>query len=175
MNLRKRLLGLSGAAAAVLIIASSCTEDKNHPGYEFMPNMYRSPGYETYSESDVTPNGMSALTPVEGTIPRGFKPFEYGSSNEEYIRAGEELMMPAEYKTAEALAEGKELYDMFCAHCHGAKGAGDGMIIKNEKFPAPPSYLEGNSSRGGAMADLSEGKIYHTICLLYTSPSPRDS
>ena len=30
-------------------------------------------------------------------------------------------------------------------------------------FPAPPSYSTGQSSRGGAMKDLSDGKIYHTI------------
>jgi hypothetical protein len=35
--------------------------------------------------------------------------------------------------------------------------------VKLEKFPPPPSYSTGNSSRGGAMKDLTDGKIYHTI------------
>ena len=30
-------------------------------------------------------------------------------------------------------------------------------------FPPPPSYSTGTSSRGGAMKDLTDGKIYHTI------------
>jgi len=30
-------------------------------------------------------------------------------------------------------------------------------------FPPPPSYSTGQSSRGGAMKDLTDGKIYHTI------------
>lgn len=35
-----------------------------------------------------------------------------------------------------------------------------------ENFPPPPSYLrsdDANSSRGGKMADLPDGKIYHAI------------
>lgn len=163
MNIRSKIFRYSGLAFVLVLVGSACSEDKNHPGYEFMPNMYRSAGYETYSESSVTSNGMSAMTPVEGTIPRGFVPYEFGGSIEEYERAGAEMVMPAELITEEALAEGKELYIMFCMHCHGPKGAGDGVIIKNENFPAPPSYADGNSSRGGAMSDLSVGKIYHTI------------
>ena len=31
------------------------------------------------------------------------------------------------------------------------------------KFPPPPSYSAGNSSRGGLVKDLSDGKIFHTI------------
>jgi len=31
------------------------------------------------------------------------------------------------------------------------------------KFPPPPSYSKGNSSRGGAMRDLTDGKVFHTI------------
>ena len=49
-----------------------------HPGYEYMPDMYRSPSYETYSENPLFSNNSTARQPVEGTIPRGFVPFEYG-------------------------------------------------------------------------------------------------
>ncbi|SVE37350.1 uncharacterized protein METZ01_LOCUS490204, partial [marine metagenome] len=44
-----------------IIFLTSCSGDSN-PGYEFMPNMYRSPSLETYSENAIT--GMNALTPV---------------------------------------------------------------------------------------------------------------
>ena len=48
-------------------------------------------------------------------------------------------------------------------HCHGEKGNGDGSLIATGKFPPPPSYVTGVSSRGGNMRDLTDGKIYHTI------------
>ena len=41
-------------------------------------------------------------------------------------------------------------------------GQGDGLVVAHG-FPAPPSYSKGQSSRGGAMKDLTDGKIYHTI------------
>jgi mono/diheme cytochrome c family protein len=50
-----------------------------------------------------------------------------------------------------------------CSQCHGLEGKGDGSIVNLGKFPAPPSYSTGNSSRGGSMKDLTDGKIYHTI------------
>ncbi|HQF28264.1 MAG TPA: cytochrome c, partial [Bacteroidia bacterium] len=51
----------------------------------------------------------------------------------------------------------------FCVHCHGSTGQGDGSIVAIGKFPPPPSYSKGNSSRGGLMKDLTDGKIFHTI------------
>ena len=42
------------------------------------------------------------------------------------------------------------------------KGLGDGLVVAHG-FPPPPSYSSGQSSRGGAMKDLNDGKIYHTI------------
>ncbi|MFM9008642.1 MAG: c-type cytochrome, partial [Bacteroidota bacterium] len=42
-------------------------------------------------------------------------------------------------------------------------GQGDGNLVAIGKFPPPPSYSAGNSSRGGSMKDLTDGKIYHTI------------
>jgi len=52
--------------------------------------------------------------------------------------------------------QGKELYEIFCDHCHGEKGEGDGQMVKNEVFPAPPSYT-------AALKDLPEGKIFYTL------------
>src|SRR3546814_4446218 len=94
---------------------------------------------------------------------------------EDYERAGAELINPLE-RTEANLAQGEALYQVYCAVCHGPEGHGDGSITKDrtleaesrqlENFPPPPSYTRSdgaNSSRGGAMADLSAGKIYHTI------------
>lgn len=151
-------------AGILLLGIAACSDDKNHPGYEYFPDMYRSPSYETYAMSGMFADSSVAQTPVTGTIPRGFMPFEFGPSNDEYERASTELTYPASFvDNAKTLEEGKELYRIFCGHCHGSSGNGDGKIIKLELFPQPPSYSTGNSSRGGAMKDLSVGKIYHTI------------
>ncbi len=154
-NLMKGKLPVSLLVAAIIMVLHSCSHDKKDPGYEFMPDMYRSPSYETYSANPNFEDGMTARQPVKGTIPRGFMPFGYPNTNEGYEAAGTELKSPLA-RTEENLIEGERLYGVFCMQCHGKEGKGDGTIIKNEKFPPPPSY-------SGQLKDLVEGKMYWTI------------
>jgi mono/diheme cytochrome c family protein len=41
--------------------------------------------------------------------------------------------------TADVVARGQERYQIFCSMCHGATGAGDGMVVRRG-FKQPPSY-----------------------------------
>ena len=84
-----------------MILLSGCGDPSSdgrpltrHPGYEYMPNMYRSPSFETYSENPNFSNNSTARLPVKGTIARGTMPFEYENTLEDYLRAGEELINP---------------------------------------------------------------------------------
>ena len=144
----------------------SASDDRpftKHPGYEYMPDMYRSPSYETYSENAFFSNNSTARQPVEGTIPRDFMPFEYENSLDDYLRAGEELTNPLEVNSAN-LESGEELYVMFCAHCHGKNGDGNGSI-QHPAYLAAPSYFD-TAPRQRAevgMIDLSDGHMYHAI------------
>lgn len=159
------LYNKTSIAVCMLAIAAltSCRDAKKYPGYEYFPDMYRGPAYETYAPSNLSADSVSARKPAEGSIPRGFIPFNYATDNAGYEKAGMEAINPLE-ANKQNLEEGKRLYNIYCANCHGSEGAGDGNLVSSGKFPgAPPSYATGNSSRGGAMRDLSDGKIYHTI------------
>ena len=61
---------LTLAIIATSVALQSCGADGNHPGYEYMPNMYRSPSYDTYTENPIFENGITSQVPVKGTIPR---------------------------------------------------------------------------------------------------------
>ncbi len=163
---------IAAAAFGCMVVLSSCMKnDPNSPGYEYMPDMYRSPSYETYSVNPNFSDSMTARKPVAGTISRGEYPytasainnlpFNYTESKEDYEKAGAEATNPIAL-TPEILAQGKVLYEKYCTHCHGATGQGDGKTVA-AGFPPPPSYSAGMSSRGGAMKDLTAGKIFHTI------------
>jgi mono/diheme cytochrome c family protein len=41
--------------------------------------------------------------------------------------------------TREVVARGQERYQIFCSMCHGATGAGDGMVVRRG-FKQPPAY-----------------------------------
>ncbi len=150
---------LTVAAASVI---SSCSNNRS-TGLEFARNMYDPIAYNPDQPNKNFKDGKTAQTPPAGTIPVGFDKIDaYPNTPEGYQAAGTSLSnpLPVSVKTLE---EGKSLYLSRCSHCHGLEGKGDGSIVKLGKFPAPPSYGTGNSSRGGLMKDLTDGKIYHTI------------
>jgi mono/diheme cytochrome c family protein len=165
------ILVLSGCGDS----ASDGRELTRHPGYEYMPNMYRSPSYETYSENPLFNNNSTARKPVEGTIARGFMPFEYNNSTEDYIRAGKNLKNPLENNNKN-LNEGEALYGMFCAHCHGKNGNGKGSI-SHPLYGGIPSYSDEIMVRrsGSSMKNLKDGHIYHAITYGLNAMGPHAS
>ena len=132
--------------------AVSCVENSK-PNYQYMPNMYETVSYEPYGAYDVFEDEQEAKLPVEGTIPRGWKPYEYEDSNEGYAAAKENLENPLPY-TEENLAAGKQLYTIYCAVCHGDAGAGKGILVEREKILGIPSY---------DARDITEGSVYHVM------------
>lgn len=132
----------------------SCS-DKTQPNYQYFPNMYESVPYDTYGEYEIFPNEQEARIPAEGTISRGFTPYEYEDSTEGYEKAKEELKNTVPY-TEENLAKGKELYDIYCATCHGSKGDGKGYLVEREKILGVPSY----DDQGRA---ITEGSVFHVM------------
>ena len=143
-------------AVTILIMLSvtSCF-DKKKPNYRYMPNMYTSVAVETYSEYELLPNGQAALTPVKGTISRGWMPYEYENTQEGKALATKELKMPLAVNE-ENLAKGKELFNIYCAICHGNKGDGQGTLVKREKFLGIPSLADKGRN-------ITEGDIYHVM------------
>lgn len=158
-----RIVSFALAATVLVGSLSSCYHSKKDPGYEYAPNMYHPIAYNPDQPNTQFKNGQTAQTPVAGTEPVGYKKYPYENNMEGYLKASAELVNPYAGDTVLAGTEGKRLYTNFCSHCHGATGKGDGAIIAAGKFPPPPSYSTGTSSRGGAMKDLTDGKIYHTI------------
>ncbi|MEX2350732.1 MAG: cytochrome c, partial [Flavobacteriaceae bacterium] len=125
---------------SVAISLISCADDKS-PNYQFMPNMYESVGYEAYSEGELFLNNQSAKLPAEGSIPRGWVPYDYEDTPEGKELATAELKNPLPV-TEENLVKGKELYGYFCSVCHGDKGDGQGILAQREKFLGIPSYAD---------------------------------
>ena len=140
----------------LLVVATaslvSCFES-NKRNFQFMPNMYEPVGYETYGDYGVFQNGMEAMLPAEGSIPRGWQPYEYENTTAGLELAKVELKNPLAV-TEKNLAAGAELYNIYCAVCHGDKGAGQGILVKREKFLGIPSYDDAGRT-------ITEGGVYH--------------
>ena len=138
----------------VLVSFASCKKD-SRPNYQFMPNMYESVGYETYSESDVFPNGVEAMLPAEGTIARGHDLYEIENTNEGYTLAQTTLTNPLDSTQVDEI-KGGQLYGIYCAICHGNNGDGQGNLVKREKILGVPAYNDPGRT-------LTSGSVYHVI------------
>lgn len=142
------------AVAIVMIGFVSCKKNSK-PNYQYMPNMYEPVSYETYGEYGVFPGEQEAMLPAKGSIPRGWMPYDYENSNVGYQTAKDTLKNPIRY-TKENEEKGKELYDIYCAICHGEKGDGKGTLVKREKILGVPSYADIGRA-------ITEGSIYHVM------------
>ena len=151
INLKSLTLGSIACVMAVGL--SSCGNAPNSPGYEFMPDMYRTPGLKYYNSQVIGGDTInSAMKPVAGTISRGHIPAI--PTGMDYEKAGVSLKNPIALTDA-VLKDGEILYGKFCVHCHGDAGKGDGKVAA--KLPgAPPAY-------DGGLKNLPEGKIFYSI------------
>lgn len=144
----KALHKIAFAVSASLAFASC--HNTAAPNYQYMPNMYESVGYEAYSEAPVFKGGKEGQLPAQGSIPRGFVPYELPNTEEGYIasKALASQLAEGEYDEAEA----EQLYTIYCAVCHGDKGDGKGILAVREKFAGVPSYKD---------REITEGSVYH--------------
>lgn len=100
--------------------------------------MANQPRYDPLEASDFFADGMAARPRVEGTVARGELSgdpiFETG------MLAGKPVTrFPAQVTLDRALVDrGHERYDIYCSHCHGRLGDGNGMI-PSRGLRRPPS------------------------------------
>lgn len=134
-------------------------------------DMYDQPRYESYERSRFFSDGLSARSPVEGTIPRGGLrdnvAFHTGRENNVFVAIIPEeayhalyrrspLRFPESYEKTSSedrrlglLQRGQERFNIHCAVCHGRTGVGDGMIVQRG-FRRPPSFHDERLRRTAA-------------------------
>lgn len=151
-------------------------------------NVYTNYYYNTWEDASIN-NGSgktllelsSPRKPVNGTIPRGYAgatqpagaadrginvkpngsvPYYYEDTEPERTRATAEIINNPYPITEDALADGKNLYNIFCATCHGEKADGNGYLVRDDggKYPAQPANLINEEFTGA-----SNGRFYHAL------------
>ena len=153
---------------------TSCSKDPNDTGLEYAPNMYHSNAYEPLSQIDgeenkINPYGMNMRAPAPKTVSRRNYKTTYVSESGEEIDLG--LMVYNTHRDSiewaeknlvnplplnkNTIAEGKVLYERFCASCHGADGKGQGKV--------GVVYQGVANLGGGQIAKYNGGHIFHVI------------
>ena len=160
-----------------LLALGACTAGGDNPGLEYAPQMYHSVPYEPltqikdkdqgkwlsnredglgefYNSNPNNPYEQNVRKPVTGTVRRtnnGLLPYRLGKDDVVIAATMENPLAD----TPEIIAEGKTLYEVYCDHCHGSTGQGDGLV--GTVFAGVPPYNK------GVTKDLSEGHVFHVI------------
>jgi mono/diheme cytochrome c family protein len=169
MNFKNIVLGMA-AVAFVASVTTSCTRSHDDRGWEFAPNMYHSRAYEPLTQitkNTINPYGMNMRVPAEGTIARRNFQTSFGQGDSaktdlmyynlpaDSIGYAEKVLSNPVPVSEKSLAEGQELYEKFCVHCHGEKGAGDGLV--GAVYKGVPNY------QSDALKTMNDGHIFHVI------------
>lgn len=187
-----RFLSILGTGLSAAVMLSSCGAGGENQGLEYAPNMYHSVAYEPYSQivdedagrwltsieypdghaeffnsNKLNPFRMTMRELPPNTVPRnkqGWLPYRYGVDSLAYAAA---IKNPLD-SSAQWVAEGKILYDSYCEHCHGPKGAGDGKVAVGVPNPAVPGETKSTYNgvpdyKSAALKDMTEGHIFHVI------------
>jgi mono/diheme cytochrome c family protein len=184
MRLRKLSVVL-----AVVVMFAGCKSSGDYQGLEYAPNMYHSVAYEPlsqitdpmqgkitnaldngrgefYNSNQYNPYKMNLRLPPAHSVRRsasGWLPYR-GANDSTGLRLANKLKNPYD-STKAILSQGKAAYEMYCQHCHGAKGAGDGKVAAGVKIDGVEhSVYPGVANlKGDAYKNITEGHIFHVI------------
>jgi mono/diheme cytochrome c family protein len=121
---------------------------------------------EFFNSNLLNPHAMNMREPAPNTVsrnPQGWLPYSLPNDSVG-LRLSNRLMNPLDSGAA-ILAQGKVLYDTYCDHCHGPKGAGDGKVAtgvtidgkEKKAYAGVPNY------KADALKNITEGHIFHVI------------
>jgi mono/diheme cytochrome c family protein len=130
-----------------------CNGGKNQTNIELIQDMMEQRSLKSQKFDNLT-NTPEARTPPDGTVPRGYTPYEF---HNDAIAAEAKLVNPfGGDKVAATLARGKDRFDIYCTPCHGYQGKGDGKVAPYMALK-PPSLVADHAK------SYKDGRIYHVI------------
>lgn len=102
---------------------------------------------------ELTNSGIAV--PENGNVP-----YAYADTEEDRLKASQEIIQAPFPITEAGLKHGKEMYNIYCGICHGEKGDGQGYLVREDggKYPAQPANLILDQ-----YVDMTNGAYYHAI------------
>lgn len=136
-------------------------QEHNKPVENTVPRGYAGVQYASGDATKVYDSmngkGNSMAITMNGSVP-----YYYENTEEERLRATAEIQSNPFPITEAGLARGKEMYDLYCGICHGAKADGNGWLVDeanpNAVYPAAPANFLLDDH-----INSSNGRYYHAI------------
>ncbi len=106
-------------------------------------DMAEQPRYNPSTSSPAFANGQATRAPVPGSEAHARGNLAYASGGRAGVLDGTPAAQPP--LSDALLLRGHERYEIYCLPCHGARGAGDGEVVRRG-FPAPPGFATAGAS-----------------------------
>jgi hypothetical protein len=153
----KHLKTLLVVAAAAGIGLAGCNSGGVHrnPGKAYAMDMTHSRAYDYYNQNPNFSDSLTARLPVMGTVARGHSLPDHLVEGD--TMAYKSFTTNVKFSDAE-VTEGKRLYNIYCAICHGTAMDGNGPLYASGKFAAMPANLV-----SAANLKMSVGQMYAAI------------
>lgn len=173
--LRYFFIGLGLFIVLIVSIAGFRGQKGTNPPIEIFPDMDHQPKVKSQVPSEFFADNRGNRQPVAGTVPLGYEmplskenPFpdegkyrtvrysagtDYFNTGRMGANWGTGIPLPV---TAELMQRGHERYTIYCAVCHGASGAGNG-VAGQYGLVAIASFHQDR------LRQMSDGEIYNTI------------
>lgn len=114
-------------AGLLAVFLAGCTND-----------MKDQPKFEPYEETSFFPDHRSQRPLIDGVVAQGElnedEAFYTGKKDGKIVAKNP---LPV---TQDLLERGRQRFNIYCIVCHGAVGAGDGIVIRRGFKPVPPSF-----------------------------------
>lgn len=153
------------------------------PPLEIFPDMDRQMRFSEQGKSGMFEDGRMDRAPIPGTVPtvtdeqapyanltpdNRFREDDYVASGKlEDGTFGDGLPVEVSY---EAMQEGQEIYNIYCAICHGDSGNGKGVLAAERYgYPTIVSILQSR------IMDQPDGELFNTITLGKNTMGPYGS
>jgi mono/diheme cytochrome c family protein len=165
----KKVLIIS-VLAVLSVAVMSCGKTRRSTGRTYMPDMYYSRAYETYSELDTSIFTSKASEaggkifynrlPVAGTVARGDMAAYPLKNDSAGYAASATIKNPLDIASID-MKEAERLYLVNCGICHGTKLDGNGPLYNdgNGPYAAAPKNLASDP----LMVAMAEGTMFHSV------------
>ncbi len=144
--------------AASTFVVSCGSDYHRNTGRTYAPDMVYSRAVDYYNGTGKieAQNGSYSKMPAPNTIAREQSLPDHIAETDTLLANAHVCNIPL---TEKDLEEGKRLYLIQCAICHGEQLDGNGPLYSSGKFAAMPANLKS----GEKYLKMSQGRIYHGI------------